>query len=84
MHCDVSGAYVQGGSNRPDKISISRDKEAFEKEKIDVVRQGWFQSEELSIYEYEPNVKIAAKMLGIGFPLQNPEVFLRIIYHKLV
>ena len=72
VHCDVGGAYVEGGSNHPYKINISTNKEELEKEKIEFARQGWFQKDELSVYEYETNIKLAARMLDIVLPPKIP------------
>jgi len=52
VHCDVGGAYSEGGSNRTYRINVSKSKKDLEAEKIEFVKQGWFLEEELSIHEY--------------------------------
>lgn len=59
VHCDVGGAYVEGGGNHPYRINIANNTEDLEKEKKEFTRQGWFKEEELSIKFYSSGVFFA-------------------------
>lgn len=63
VHCDVGGAYVEGGSNHPYRINIAYTSEDLEKEKLEFVQQGWFKKKELSIHKYLPILPLADQVL---------------------
>ena len=49
VHCDVGGAYVDGGGNHPYRINLAMTEDKLTEEKKEFVNQGWFKEEELSI-----------------------------------
>ncbi|WP_312399272.1 DUF2235 domain-containing protein [Chryseobacterium sp.] len=51
VHCDVGGAYVEGGGNRCYKLALGYNYTNLEKEKKEFVEQGWYKENELGIYE---------------------------------
>lgn len=59
VHCDVGGAYSEGGENRPYRINVSRSKEDLEEEKKEFVNQGWFLEQEMSVPFYASGILLA-------------------------
>ncbi|AZI32667.1 hypothetical protein EIB73_05420 [Kaistella carnis] len=49
VHCDVGGAYSEGGRNLCYRLLLSHDKDDLEKEKKYFIQQGWFKEPELNI-----------------------------------
>lgn len=49
VHCDVGGAYSEGGRNLCYRLLLSHDKNVLEKEKEYFIREGWFKEPELNI-----------------------------------
>lgn len=71
VHCDVGGAYVEGGGNHPYRINIAQDRESLEKEKLEFAHQGWFQKKELDVHFYFSGIMLAGVIAGNYFRLEG-------------
>ena len=49
VHSDVGGSYVDGAPNISYKINFSSDMDFLTKEKEELIRQGWFSSQQISV-----------------------------------
>lgn len=58
VHCDVGGAYSEGGGNRCYRLKKSDDYEELEKEKEEFAKQGWYKEKELNIKVYHRRKKL--------------------------
>ena len=52
VHSDVGGSYVDGAPNISYKINFSSEMEFLTKEKEELIRQGWFSSQQISVKYY--------------------------------
>ena len=52
VHSDVGGSYVDGAPNISYKINFSSDMDFLTKEKEELIRQGWFSSQQISVKYY--------------------------------
>ena len=52
VHSDVGGSYVDGAPNISYKINFSSEMEFLTKEKEELIRQGWFSSQQISVKFY--------------------------------
>ena len=52
VHSDVGGSYVDGAPNISYKINFSSEMDFLTKEKEELIRQGWFSSQQLSVKFY--------------------------------
>jgi len=52
VHSDVGGSYVDGAPNISYRINLSSDMEFLTREKEELIRQGWFSSQQLSVKYY--------------------------------
>lgn len=52
VHSDVGGSYVDGAPNISYKINFSSDMDFLTKEKEELIRQGWFSSQQISVKFY--------------------------------
>ena len=52
VHSDVGGSYVDGAPNISYRINLSSEMEFLTKEKEELIRQGWFSSQQLSVKFY--------------------------------
>ena len=52
VHSDVGGSYVDGAPNISYKINFSSDMDFLTREKEELIRQGWFSSQQISVKYY--------------------------------
>ena len=52
VHSDVGGSYVDGAPNISYKINFSSEMDFLTKEKEELIRQGWFSSQQISVKYY--------------------------------
>ena len=52
VHSDVGGSYVDGAPNISYRINLSSEMEFLTKEKEELIRQGWFSSQQISVKYY--------------------------------
>ena len=52
VHSDVGGSYVDGAPNISYRIKLSSEMEFLIKEKEELIRQGWFSSQQISVKFY--------------------------------
>ena len=52
VHSDVGGSYVDGAPNISYRINLSSEMEFLIKEKEELIRQGWFSSQQISVKYY--------------------------------
>ena len=52
VHSDVGGSYVDGAPNISYKINFSSEMDFLTKEKEELIRQGWFSSQQISVKFY--------------------------------
>ena len=52
VHSDVGGSYVDGAPNISYRINLSSEMEFLIKEKEELIRQGWFSNQQLSVKFY--------------------------------
>ena len=52
VHSDVGGSYVDGAPNISYRINLSSEMEFLIKEKEELIRQGWFSSQQISVKFY--------------------------------
>ena len=52
VHSDVGGSYVDGAPNISYKINFSSDMDFLTTEKEELIRQGWFSSQQISVKYY--------------------------------
>lgn len=70
VHCDVGGAYEEGAGNHPYRINVSRSKDELEIEKKEIVRQGWFKEDQMSVHFYMSGI-ILAQIAGNFYRLEG-------------
>ena len=52
VHSDVGGSYVDGAPNISYRINLSSEMDFLTKEKEELIRQGWFSSQQISVKFY--------------------------------